>query len=132
MQRKLIFLILLLFSVCVVFAISLIIRAEKRTHFFGQLYANWILDNKEHFLSCSELPPAKKVEQVLKEHKQEVEKIKNIAPGYVRVSKGNGGNGCIDTADIIIYYASHSQRVQIENTIGADTFFGIPYRLKNI
>ena len=43
-------------------------------------------------------------------------------------------SGCLNTGkgDIKISYSAHLDRVIIENIIGGDTFFGIPYRLRNI
>jgi hypothetical protein len=38
---------------------------------------------------------------------------------------------CPGKADIVIWYASHAQRLVIEGILGADRFFGIPYRLRN-
>lgn len=42
--------------------------------------------------------------------------------------------GCLGTGkgDIEISYGAHQSRVIIEKIIGGDTFFGIPYRLRNI
>jgi hypothetical protein len=38
---------------------------------------------------------------------------------------------CSDRADIVISYATHQDRLAIEEIMGGDTFFGVPYRLRN-
>ena len=79
-------------------------------------------------------PRQQTVEKVLQEQQTKIKEIESIASstGSIMVSIDDGGNNCTDNADIIITYGSHAQREQIEKIIGSDTFFGIPFRLRNI
>jgi hypothetical protein len=58
-----------------------------------------------------------------------VEAIEGVNPGFVWVEVDDS---CPGKADIVIYYASHQDRLAIEEIIGRETFFGVPYRLRNI
>ncbi len=53
---------------------------------------------------------------------------------YVLFSWGESYPDCqnMGKGDIEIIYISHQDRVIIEKIINADTFFGIPYKLKNV
>lgn len=54
--------------------------------------------------------------------------IEQVNPGLVGVEIDHP---CPSHADIVFWYASHQDRLAIEEFIGGDTFFGIPYRLQN-
>jgi hypothetical protein len=38
---------------------------------------------------------------------------------------------CQGRADILFWYVSHQDRLEIKELIGSETFFGVPYRLEN-
>ena len=38
---------------------------------------------------------------------------------------------CPGKADLLIWYASHENRLEIERIIADERFFGVPYRLQN-
>ena len=88
-----------------------------------------IFANKHHYLSCDELPTSQEVARVFSEHQEVVRKIEQVHPGFVRV---NMGWSCPGKSDIIIEYATHRDRIEIEKIINGDTFFGIPYSLINV
>ena len=73
-----------------------------------------IYDSKNHYLSCDELPTSEEVARVVSEHQEALQKIKQVNPGFVMVQ--------IDTrtypgrSDIVILYASHRDRVEIEKS----------------
>jgi len=99
-------------------------------HVLGTLYNDLVLDNRDHFLPCDRLPTSAEVNRVLGEHQDTVEAIKEVNPGFVFVEIDDWS--CPGRADIVISYASHQDRMAIEEIIGGDTFFGVPYRLRNI
>jgi hypothetical protein len=89
-----------------------------------------IYDSKNHYLSCDELPTSEEVARVVSEHQEALQKIKQVNPGFVMVQIDT--RACPGRLDIVILYASHRDRVEIEKIINGYTFFGIPYRLINI
>jgi hypothetical protein len=94
------------------------------------IYNNLVLDSRDHFLSCSQLPTIEQVNRILIEHHDVVEQIEAVYPGYVFVVMGMPN--CPGKADILILYPNHQDRLAIEKIINGKTFFGIPYRLHNI
>jgi hypothetical protein len=90
---------------------------------------NLIYDNKNHYLPCDKLPTEAEVNQVVQEHQNIVEAIKEVNPGLVGVEIDS--TTCPGRADLLIWYASHENRLEIERIIGGDTFFSVPVRLRN-
>lgn len=101
-----------------------------KTKLILKIYNGLVLDNKEHYLSCDELPTADKVKQVMSEHQNTLREIEQINPGAVFVTAGTYEN-CVDKSDIVISYPSHQNKLEIEKIINNKTFFGVPYRLHN-
>ncbi|HUS70019.1 MAG TPA: hypothetical protein VM075_04490 [Anaerolineae bacterium] len=96
----------------------------------GTLYNDLVLDNRDHFLPCERLPTSAEVSRSLEEHQDTVEASKEVHPGFVFVEMDDWP--CSGRADIVISYATQQDRLAIEMIIGGDTFFGVPYRLRNI
>ncbi len=46
----------------------------------SHLYNDVVLDNKEHFLSCEELPPSSDVTQIVAEHQETIKRIEQVNP----------------------------------------------------
>lgn len=92
-------------------------------------YDHFVLDNRGHYLSCRDLPAKNEVENVLEQHGDVIQRIQQVAPGFVGVEIDS--LTCQGRADLLIWYGTHQQRIAIENIIDGDTFFGIPYRLQN-
>ena len=92
-------------------------------------YDYFILDNRNHYLSCQDLPPRIEVERIMEQHSDVIQQIQRVAPGFVGVEIDS--LTCEGKADLLIWYGTHQQRVAIEQIIAGDTFFGIPYRLQN-
>jgi len=92
-------------------------------------YDEVVLDNRNHYLSCEQLPSESEVRQVMEAHQDVIEKIEQISPGFIGVEMD--ASTCPGKADIIFWYGTHQDRLQIEGIINADTFYGIPYRLVN-
>jgi hypothetical protein len=116
---------LALLAVCCVAVVFL-----ARGHVLGGLYNDLVLDNRDHFLPCDRLPASAEVSRVLEEHQDTVEAIEEVHPGFVWVEVDD--STCPGRADIVIYYPSHQDRLAIEKIIGGNTFFGVPYRLRNV
>lgn len=92
-------------------------------------YDNFVMDNRNHYLSCNELPTKLEVEKIVEEHQDVIGQIEQVAPGFVGVEIDS--LTCEGKADLLIWYGTHEQRIDIEKIIAADTFFEIPYRLQN-
>ena len=121
-------------SIIVVLTITLILSVgilivESQTKFLRRTYDELVLDNRNHYLSCEELPTESEVSQVMESHQDVIEKIKQINPGFVGVEMDT--STCPGKADIIFWYGTHQDRIQIESIINDDAFYGIPYRLVN-
>lgn len=117
--------------IIIIFVLSIaLVISQKKNHFISKLYDSIILDNKNHYLTCDELPDIQTVEKVFAKHKKEADEITKIGANIsVAVSEFDNPN-CKGKADIYIEYGSHDQRIKIEKIIG-NTFFGIPYRMRN-
>ena len=89
---------------------------------------NFIYDNKNHYLPCEKLPSEAEVRKIVQEHQDVISAIEQVNPGFVGVELSPS---CAGKADLLIWYASHADRLEIEKIIGGDTFFGIPFRLNN-
>lgn len=103
---------------------------ESKVHTLARLFDNYILDNYNHYLSCEQLPDREYVELVLSENVDLVNAL--YAAGANAVGTGDSEMSCEKTADIIIFYNGHDDRVRIEEILGNQTFKGIPIRLKNV
>jgi hypothetical protein len=102
---------------------------ESQTKVIRHLYDNFVLDNDNHYLTCEELPPETEVRAILEQHQDIVQAIEAVNPGLVGVEIDS--SACPGKADLVIWYASHQNRLAIEEIIPRDTFFGVPYRLQN-
>jgi len=102
---------------------------ELQTKALRKTYDEIVLDNRNHYLPCEALPTASDVRRVLEAHQDVIEKIEQINPGFVGVEVDK--STCAGRADIIFWYGTHQDRLKIESIISDDTFYGIPYRLRN-
>ncbi len=109
---------------------------EAQTHLVRRAITDLVYDNRNHYLPCEKLPAENEVRRVLAERQEVIRQIEMVNPGSVGVEIGTS---CPGKADLVIWYASHENRLAIEailaDTTGAgsteETFFGIPYRLQN-
>lgn len=102
---------------------------EAQTNFLRKAYDEKILDNRNHYLSCEQLPSEAEVRRVMGDHQDVVEKIEQINPGFVGVEMDT--SVCAGKADIVFWYGTHNDRLLIQNIIAGESFYGIPYRLQN-
>jgi len=124
-SRKIIASILLLMAAVSLGAIAI----ESQTRIIRRSYDNLVLDNRNHYLPCEKLPTEAEVRAILQQHQDIVQAIEQVNPGHVGVDVDS--SVCPGKADLVIWYASHQNRLAIEAIIGGDTFFGVPYRLQN-
>jgi hypothetical protein len=102
---------------------------EAQTKFLRRAYDEMILDNRNHYLSCEQLPSEAEVRRVVEDHQDVIKKIEQIRPGFVGVEIDT--STCPGKADILFWYGTHEDRILIDDIIAGDTFYGIPYRLEN-
>ena len=113
----------------IVVACGCIFVIEAQTKIVRRAYDNFILDNENHYLPCEKLPTETEVSKVIQEHQDMIRTIDQVNPGLVEVDMDT--MTCSGKADLIIWYATHQDRVEIKRLIGEDTFFGVPYRMQN-
>ena len=119
--------IIAIISVVVVAFLCLVV-VEAQTKVLRHTIDNFVYDNKNHYLSCEKLPTEAEVRKIAQEHQDVIQAIEKVNPGLVGVEIDTS---CAGKADLLIWYASHENRLEIEKIIGGDTFFGVPYRLNN-
>jgi hypothetical protein len=102
---------------------------EVQTKFLRGAYDEMILDNRNHYLSCEQLPSEVEVILVMEEHQDVIKKIERINPGFAGVEMDT--SACPGKADIVFWYGTHEDRLLVEDMIEGETFYGIPYRLQN-
>lgn len=102
---------------------------EVQTKVIRRARDNFLFDNWNHYLPCEELPTEIEVREVVEAHQQLIQEIERVNPGLVGVEIN--ASVCAGKADIVIWYASHQNRLAIEKILDSDTFHGVPYRLQN-
>ena len=105
-----------------------LVLIETRTKVLRHAVDDLVYDNKNHYLPCEKLPTETEVKKIVQEHQDVVQAIEQVHPGFVSVEIHPA---CAGKADLLIWYDSHENRLEIERMISGDTFFGIPYRLHN-
>jgi len=117
----------LIIGVGVIVIVALVI-VELTTHVIGKWVNSTVYDNRVHYVSCEKLPVLSEVEILMEEHQDVIQQIEAIDPGFIRVYISTP---CPGKGSLVIEYASHEDRLQIEALIG-DTFFGVPWKGINI
>lgn len=116
-------------AITIVACIGVIAVVEVQTKIIRRAYDNLVLDNRNHYLPCKKLPTEAEASRVVEQHQDTIRVIKQVNPGFVGVDIDTWT--CPGRADLVIWYASHQDRLAIERIISSDTFFGIPYELQN-
>jgi len=124
-KRKALLLISAVFVLVVCVGILLI---EIQTKVVRRWVDDVLYDNRNHYFPCEQLPSASEVERIIGERQDIIHQIEAVNPGFVEIEVNTCGEG---NADITFWYASHKDRITIEQIIGSDTFFGVPYNLHN-
>src|SRR3972149_5932826 len=102
---------------------------EARTKIVRRALDDLIYVNRNHYLPCEKLSAETEVRKIVQEHQDVVQLIEQVNPGLVGVEIDS--SICPGRADLLIWYATHENRLEIEKIIGDDTLFGVPYRLNN-
>ena len=123
-KTPLIVLIIAILVICLGVAV-----AEIQTKFIRRLMDNVLYDNRNHYLSCEQLPTVSTVMQVVEEHQDLIQEIEQMKPGFVGVEIDTFT--CPGKADLVFWYGGHEERLAIESIINNETLFGVPYRLHN-
>jgi hypothetical protein len=105
------------------------IAIGSQTKIIRRSYDNFVFDNRNHYLPCEKLPTEAEVRAIVQQYQVIVQVIRQVNPGLVGVDVDS--STCPGKADLVIWYASHQNRLAIETIIGGETFFGVPYRLQN-
>lgn len=103
---------------------------ETQTKVLRHLFDDVVLDSRNHYLPCRQLPTYSEVQRVVEAHQEVIDRIEK-AGGGVRIEGHTCPGETEVRADILIWYPAHKNRVAIEGIINGETFFGIPYRLLN-
>jgi len=98
---------------------------------FKKIYTSVILDNEDYAFKCSEFTySVSEVEKILKKHDDVVKLIKAVNPGFVEIWIDI--KTCPGKAGISIIYPSNEDRIAIKKILqNQNTFFGIPYEMRN-
>jgi hypothetical protein len=88
-----------------------------------------VLDSRNVQVPCGQRPPAAEARQVLAQHGELVRRIQAVDQS---VSVSLEESGCPGRGTLVIVYGAHRHRERIERLIGGDTFFGVPYSLRNV
>ncbi|RPI93630.1 MAG: hypothetical protein EHM40_09235 [Chloroflexi bacterium] len=113
----------------IIFLMIIVVAIESQTKIIRRLYDDMVMDNKNHYLSCDQLPSVSEVTSIIEKHRDTIEQIEQINPDQAGVEMDS--LSCPGKADIVIWYASHADRIKIEQLIDGETFFGAPFRLQN-
>jgi len=119
--------LLALAALLLIFLAALLL--EKQTHLFGRYISDRLYDSRDHYLPCSALPTEAEVRRTLQEHRDMIAAIEQVHPEHAGVEVDD--TSCPGRADLIIWYASHQDRVAIEGLLASGTFHGVPVRLQN-
>ena len=102
---------------------------ESETRAVRRVIDDVVYDNRDHYLPCEKLPIEHEVREVVAAHQGTIRQIEQVNPGMVGVEID--ASTCPGKADLLIWYASHQNRLAIEELIAGETFYGVPYRLQN-
>lgn len=103
------------------------VLVESRWHVAQRSIASAVYDNIPLTASCEELPTLEAVQRLAEEHRDTVEAIEAVHPGFVFLTVADMAPVCPGKGSLTIEYASHRDRVRIEELLGP-TFFGVPYK----
>ncbi len=122
-RSKLLFLAIGIFLCLGVFVL------EAQTKVLHRIMDDIVFDNRNHYLPCEKLPTEPEVREVVEAHPEIIQQLEQVNPGGVGMEID--ASTCPGRADLLIWYASHQNRLDIEKIIAGETFYGIPYRLQN-
>jgi hypothetical protein len=121
--------VLLIIIILILVACIGCLLVELLLHPLRRTYDNLILDNYNHYLPCSALPAQEKVLEVMDQYRDDITRIEQVDPGSVGVEVDTGT--CPGKGDLVIWYATHADRLLVEGMLDGKTFHDIPIRLQN-
>lgn len=80
--------------------------------------------------SCDDLPSVEAIRRALEQHAGMRTQIEQLNPNAI-VFAIEESQRCPGSGTLIIYHATAAEAKQIRRLLG-ETFFGIPYRLRNV
>lgn len=80
--------------------------------------------------SCDELPSVEAIKHALEQHASTRAQVEQLNPNAI-VFAIEESRHCPGRATLVIYHATTSEGKQIRQLLG-DTFFEIPYKLRNV
>lgn len=80
--------------------------------------------------SCEELPSADVINHTLAQHASTRAQIERLNPNAI-VFVVEENQRCPGKANLVIYYATEAEEQHIRQLLG-ESFFGIPYELRNV
>ncbi len=116
--KKLIGLIIILVFIISILAIPLTFVATNifNTFFYGRYH------------TCETLPDIETARQIVDDHQDIIDAIEKIHPDCIHVSLEER---CEGKGELVIYYCTIDQQIEILKLIGSSTFFGLPFRMIN-
>lgn len=118
----------LVLAVLVITAVAIVVALSTLPRLVG-LYENVMLDSRETRVPCSRRPPIAEARRVLAKHHDRVRQIEAV---YGDVFVELEERACPGRGTLVVYYGTHQARTQVERLIGGDSFFGVPYSLRNV
>jgi len=96
-----------------------------------RLYEEYVLDNRSHGWDCKELPSEQDLNDLFFRNSALVQAIRDVDRDHVVVSVGEDER-CPGRYSILIAYASHAQRKQIEVLIEGTPLANAPINWRNV
>ena len=117
------------FFIPIFILLALLIFIESQTKGIHRLLDNILYDNQNHYLPCSKLPSEAHVNEIITAHQDTLDAILAVDPGNVGYEIDT--HTCPGMADLVIWYASHQDRIAIQEIIHDTSFYEVPLRLQN-
>jgi hypothetical protein len=127
-SKRKVYVVITILSIALIVCVSIVL-IESQIKVIRRWIDDTLYDNRNHHLPCKQLPPLSEVKMIVREHQDIIKQVEAVHPGNTGAEILPCGTG--QNADITFWYASHNDRIAIEQIIGADTFFGVPYNLDN-
>lgn len=96
--------------------LTLVVSDIFKTFFYGRYH------------SCETLPDIETARQIVDDHQDVIDAIENIHPDCIHVTLEER---CEGKGELVIYYCTIDQQIEILEIIGNKTFFGVPFRMIN-
>lgn len=117
----------LLLAIMVILCLGAFIL-EAQTKIIRRAIDDTVYDSRNHYLPCEKLPTETEVRKVVDEHKEIIQQIERVNPGGAGVEIDTS---CPRKAHLVIWHASHQNRLAMMKVIAGEVFYAVPYRLQN-